>query len=116
METNVEKTLKRHTDEIKRHFDIATDEIKRHFDITQENFTSQVKLIAEQYESIIKRLNGHDEKFASIEKTITKIQVDIEIMKTDIVFIKNGLKQKVDVEEFQTLEQRVALLEAKTQI
>lgn len=105
MEINIEQILRKYTDEVKRHFDIA-----------QENFTSQVKLIAEQYESIIKRLDGHDQKFARIEKTITKVQVDIEIMKIDIAFIKSGLKQKVDVEEFQALEKRVAMLEAKSQI
>ncbi len=38
---------------------------------------------------------------------------DIEIMKIDIAFIKSGLKQKVDVEEFNVLEKRVAILEAK---
>lgn len=105
METNIDQILRKYTDEVKRHFDIA-----------QEDFTSQVKLIAEQYETIIKRLDGHDQKFSEIKKTITKIQIDIEIMKVDISFIKSSLKQKVDVEEFQVLEKRVAMLEAKSQI
>lgn len=36
-----------------------------------------------------------------------------DIEKVDITFIKNGLKKKVDAEEFETLERRVAVLEAK---
>ena len=39
------------------------------------------------------------------------ISKNMEIMKTDIEFIKHGLKRKIDVEEFAALERRVALLE-----
>jgi polyhydroxyalkanoate synthesis regulator phasin len=46
---------------------------------------------------------------------ITSIKEDIEIMKIDVAFIKNSLKKKVDVEEFEALERRVAILEAKSQ-
>lgn len=98
METNIEQMFKKYTNEVKDHVDI----LKEHFD-------SQVKLIAEQYSSIIKRLNNHDEKFARIEK-------NIEIMKVDISFIKSGLQKKVDLENFEALEKRVALLEAKSQM
>ena len=44
---------------------------------------------------------------------IGSIKEDIEIMKVDIAFIKNGLKEKVDRDEFVALEKRVILLEAK---
>ena len=44
---------------------------------------------------------------------IVSIKEDVEMMKVDIAFIKGGLKKKVDAEEFETLENRVALLEAK---
>ena len=111
-------------DEIKGHFDTVLKEHKKDTDVKidavlkeqrkeyqgylgvlEESFDGKVKLIGEQYDSIIERLDSHDEKFTSIEK-------NIEIMKVDIVFIKNGLKKKVDVEEFETLENRVAILEA----
>ncbi|WP_179293931.1 hypothetical protein [Candidatus Methanoperedens nitratireducens] len=38
---------------------------------------------------------------------------DIGIMKTDMEFIKNSLKRKVDIDEFSVLEKRVAALESK---
>ena len=38
----------------------------------------------------------------------------IETIKSDIEFIKGGIKKKVDYEEFVVLERRLTLLEAKT--
>ncbi|MFZ2603500.1 MAG: hypothetical protein WAX79_05830, partial [Candidatus Omnitrophota bacterium] len=40
---------------------------------------------------------------------------NIEIIKSDIEFIKNSLKKKVDIDEFAFLEKRVVLLERKLQ-
>ena len=53
-----------------------------------EDFDSKVQLITEQYESIIKKLDSHDDRFLGIEK-------------------------KVDLEDFNALERRMILLEAK---
>lgn len=86
-----------------------TDEVKRYVKILAEDFDSKVKAIAEQYLDIKKILNLHTEMIASVHETA-------EIMKIDIQFIKNGLKKKVDLEEFQALEKRVALLEAKIKV
>lgn len=80
---------------------------QRHIDVLAEDFDNKLKLIAEQYDSIIKRLDRHERELVSIRK-------DIEIMKVDIAFIKSGLKKKVDLEEFEALEKRVVMLEAKT--
>jgi hypothetical protein len=41
------------------------------------------------------------------------MKVDIEVIKTDIEFIKHSLKRKVDIDEFAALERRVALLEKR---
>lgn len=81
------------------------EDVKRHMDVLKEDFSSQVKAIGEQYDSIMAKLNSHDARFMAIEK-------NIEIMKVDISFIKTSLKQKADLEEFQALEKRVAILEA----
>lgn len=81
-------------------------EYQHYLGALKEDFDSKVELIAEQYLSIKERLSSHGEMIASIKE-------DIEIMKVDVAFIKGGLKQKVDTEEFEVLERRVALLEAK---
>ncbi len=104
------------------------ERIKRHIDVLKEDFDSKVKLIAEQYDSIRETLDSHTEildshtktldshtvTLASHTKMIASIKEDIEIMKVDIIFIKNSLKKKVDIEEFEALERRVAILEAKS--
>ncbi|MCD5396207.1 MAG: hypothetical protein LR000_00830 [Candidatus Pacebacteria bacterium] len=111
-----------------------TKEVKRHIDVLKEDFDSKVQLIAEQHDSIQRTLDSHSKILQSHSQLlehhsqllehhsqildshtemIASMKEDIEIMKVDISFIKNSLKQKVDVEEFQALERRVALLEAK---
>jgi len=84
-----------------------TEEINRHIDVLKEDFDSKVALITEQYDSIKERLDSHSEMIVAIKE-------DIEIMKVDVEFIKNSLKKKVDVEEFEALERRVVILEAKS--
>jgi len=83
-----------------------TEEIKRHMNVLREDFDGKVKLIAEQYASIEEVLGSHT-------KIIVSIKEDIEIMKVDIEFIKNSLKKKVDIEEFEALEKRISILESK---
>jgi len=101
---------KKHTDEkfdkIDKKVDEKVDELKRHFEVVREDFDEKVGLITEQYGAIMEKLGNHEQRLTSIEK-------NMEIVKVDIVFIKNGLKKKVDVEEFSALENRVAILEAR---
>jgi len=93
-------------EDIKSLLRVQTEEIKKHINVLKEDFDSKVSLIAEQYSSIKARLDSHSEMIASIKE-------DIEIMKVDVEFIKNSLKKKVDLEEFEALERRVIVLEAK---
>lgn len=116
----IKTLLKEQTKEVKRHIDASEKKFERHIDVLKEDFDSKVSLIAEQYDSIDKkydkimnRLDSHSEMIASNAVMLTAAQKNIEIMKADIGFIKAGLKKKVDSEEFETLERRVALLEAK---
>jgi len=82
-------------------------EYQHYIGALKEDSDSKFELIAEQYFDIKKTQNSHTEMIASMKE-------DVEVMKIDISFIKEGLKQKVDVEEFGALERRVALLEAKS--
>ena len=104
----------------------------RNFGVIIESVDSKVGLIAEQYgdikqtldshtgmigklvvdTAIIKEtLNSHKETLDSHTEMISKLAVDTAIIKEDIELIKNGLKKKIDIEEFTALEKRVALLE-----
>ena len=120
------------------------EEYQRHLDVVVEDFKSQIKIIAEtisgqqeqlvalreiakqnteaiqgiqtQVVAIREMVAKNTEDIQSMKIEMTMMRKDAEIMKVDIAFIKNGLKKKVDIEEFETLENRVALLEAKAAV
>lgn len=92
---------------------VQREEYQGFLDVLKEDFNSKVNLIAEQYDSIRETLDKHGETLNSHTEMIVSMKEDIEIMKVDIAFIKNSLKKKVDAEEFEVLERRVAILEAK---
>lgn len=68
------------------------EEYQNYLGVVVEDVRSSLKLIAEM---------------------VGKNTEDIDIMKTDLEFIKNGLKKKVDIDEFSALERRVAVLEKR---
>ena len=111
-----------------------TEEIKRHNDVLYEKFRGDIKTIGEGWDATSKKVDATfdlvgalnikvtdlqlkvgrlEKRIVRLEKRITKIEKDIEIMKSDVSFIKNELKQKVDRDEFVALEKRLILLENK---
>jgi hypothetical protein len=75
--------------------------------IFKEDLESKINLIAEQYQEI-----------KTIQKTQTEmigsLMEDVQIIKSDVQFLKVELKRKVDYDEFDALTKRVSLLEAKS--
>ena len=67
-----------------------------------EDFNSKFDLVAEQTSQI-----------PEIRSKINNLVEDMEIVKTDLEFIKSALKKKVDVDEFSALERRVVSLESR---
>jgi hypothetical protein len=67
-----------------------------------EDFNSKFDLVAEQTAQI-----------PEIKNKVNNLVEDMEIVKTDLEFIKNALKKKVDVDEFLALERRVVSLESR---
>lgn len=78
----------------------------REFTVILEDLKSQFRVFGEG-------LEGLDNKVDDIIEMTGKNTENIEIMKSDIAFIKTELRKFVRVEEFETLERRVALLEKK---
>ncbi len=74
--------------------------------IFKEDLASKINLIAEQYQDIKSTQKTHTEMIGSLVE-------DVQIIKSDIQFLKVELKRKVDYDEFDALAKRVALLEAK---
>ena len=99
-----------------------------------EDNNHKIGAIGEQYQGINKQLDSHDlqfdlinqklyshdlqfdrinQKLDSHEEMIGKLVEDVEIVKTNVEFMKNALKRKVDYDEFTPLERRVHVLEGK---
>jgi len=93
-------------EDIKKIIEDYKNETKRHFDIVAEDLKGEIKLLAEGVSTNTEKLQEHDIRFNRIEDTL-------QVMKLDLEFIKNELKQKVDRDEFAALEKRVSMLEAK---
>lgn len=74
--------------------------------ILLEDIRSQFRVFGDGQKDMQRQLKD-------IREMVGKNTEDIEIIKSDIAFIKTELKKFVRVEEFSALEKRVALLERK---
>lgn len=74
-------------------------ETKQHFDVVAEVLQDRIEMVAEKVGANTEKLQEHDLRFNKIDETL-------EIIKLDIEFIKNELKQKVSRDEFAALEKR----------
>jgi hypothetical protein len=75
--------------------------------IFKEDLESKINLIAEQYQDIKATQKTQTEMMGSLME-------DVQIIKSDVQFLKVELKRKVDYDEFDALTKRVALLESKS--
>ncbi len=98
--------LGKFSDDIKRHFDAKTEESKRHFDVVAEAQDDKWKLVAEQY-------GGINTKLDAVVEQVAGLTIDMGIVKQQLQIINSGLKRKVEAEEFEALERRVASLEKR---
>lgn len=94
-------------------FDSQEDKFQRHMGVLVEQFEAQTKLIAEAVSGIQEQLIAIKEMVAKNTEDIQEMKVHMEIMKSDIEIIKQNLRRKVDLEDFETLEKRVMFLEKK---
>jgi len=99
---------------------------ERHFGVLLENIDSKFGLVLEGHKGLDKKIDKIGKnledfrqdtqyRFKTLIEMTAKNTEDIEIIKSDIEFIKNSLKKKIDIDEFVVLEKRVALLERKFQ-
>jgi len=85
-----------------------TEEIKRHMDVLGEDFDNKTGLLVES-------VSGIQEQLVALKEMVAKNTEDIEVIKSDAQIIKQSLKRKVDLEEFEALEKRIVALETKSQ-
>ena len=107
-------------EEVKKILEEYKNDTKRHFDVVAEDLKNQIKIVSEQVAANTEKLTEHDLRFNKIEEKLeghdlrfNKIEDTLGVIKLDIEFIKNELKQKVSRDEFIALEKRVSMLETK---
>ena len=99
---------------------------ERQFGVILENIDSKFDLFFEGHKGLDKKMDSIENNLEDFQqdtqyrfKILTEMTVanteNIEIIKSDVEFIKNSLKKKVDIDEFAFLEKRVVLLERKIQ-
>ncbi|MBU0693858.1 MAG: hypothetical protein KKC11_04240 [Candidatus Omnitrophica bacterium] len=71
-----------------------------------ENIGSKFDILSDGQKTLDRKMGGIETNQAATLEKITRIEIDVR-------FIKNNLKAKVDQEELQALERRVAFLEEK---
>ncbi len=124
-ENKLKDILTGQREEFQRHVDSRMDkqreEYQRFLGVMKEDFDSKMQLIGEQYHDIKATLGSHTETLASHSEMLTShsemigsMMEDIQIIKNDVQFLKGALKKKVDYEEFESLVNRVSLLESKS--
>ena len=111
-----------------------TEEIKRHGKMLLEEFQSQLKVVAEVQVEQGKKLDDHtrklddhtlklddhtlklDDHTIKLDDHTSKLDALLEMVANNsenIELIKNMLKRKVDIDEFEALTKRVMVLEKK---
>ena len=101
------------TKDIDRVLSRYNQDVKRHMSALSEEFQGRVQGIAEQYGDIQKTLKSHTTLLESHTEMIGRLAVDVEVVKTNVEFLKGGMKKKVDYDEFLALERRLSLVESK---
>lgn len=113
----LQKILNQQTKELKQDYNQQTKELKKDYGrqgkFLLEEFDKKTRIIAEvqvehtkKFDEHGRKLDEHGRKLDAIMEMVAKNTVDIDI-------IKGMLRKKVDMEEFETLEKRVSLLERK---
>ena len=91
-------------------------DIKKTLDVHTKILDSHTAILdshTERLDSHTAILDSHTERLDSHTEMIGRLAVNLEIVKEDVGSIKNGLKKKVDGEEFSALERRVTVLEKR---
>ena len=99
-------------------------DVKRYLGALAEHFSGQVSAVAEQFGSLHEKLenvqdhmkdgfNQVNEKIDTHTEMIGSIMEDVAIIKSDVEILKSGMRKRVEYQDFEALERRVRLVEAK---
>jgi len=86
-------------------------EINRQFGVVLEDINSKMALVLEGHSVMNKNINDLQDDVEDLKNNVENLQTDMVIVKSKLTSIENQFKQKVDINQFEKLEQRVIRLE-----
>lgn len=96
------------------------EDVKGYIGVLVEDFDKKIELIAEQHKSIMEVLKEHTRQIGEMKDQIIQMNVRISAMDKQLTetnirlgHIEDQLQRKINYEDFEKLEKRVALLEAR---
>ena len=105
METDIKQLLEEQQAKTEKRIGEFKDEIKSYIGVLVEDFDAKVGLISEQHGSIMKVLENHTRQIDEMKEHMVETNIRLG-------HIEDQLRKKVNYEDFEKLEKRVALLEA----
>jgi ABC-type Na+ transport system ATPase subunit NatA len=89
------------------------NKVQREIGVLIEHFESKLDLSLEQHLDTNKKIDTLSKRMDTLEEHTARISVDMTIVKQQMQIINAGFKRKVELEEFEALESRVAALEKR---
>ena len=106
VDVDIKKLLEEQQIKTEKRIGEFKDEIKGYIGVLVEDFDKKIELIAEQHKSIMEVLREHTRQIEDMKTQIMEMNIRLG-------HIEEQLRRKIDYEDFEKLEKRVALLEAK---
>ena len=106
LETKISKEVNQLDLKVSKEIKESEQRFEKHTNVLYEKFRGDMKIMAEGWDATRKKTDATFEMVGGMKE-------DVEIIKMEISFIKNGLKQKADKDELEALEKRVMFLENK---
>lgn len=105
---------------VKKEKEYTSDDMKHYLGALQEHHDDQFKVVQEsflttnqKFDTVFEKLDAQTEMIGGLAERMGRFELTMTIIQEDVGFIKNGMKRKVDYEEFEALLRRVLVIERR---
>lgn len=98
---------------LKQIIEQQSEEYQRHNAVLYKKFRGDARILSEGWSYTNEKVDKISVQLDATMEMVGEMKEDVEVIKMDVSIIKNDLKQKVDKDDFETLEKRVMFLENK---
>ena len=69
--------------------------------------------LKQEFRNLGTLIEDNNHKLSAVAEQVGSLMVTVDVIKSDVEIIKNNLKRKVDLEDFEALTHRVSVLEKR---